>query len=385
MRRHEIFTFPLYFVMYCQWGRMRGALLALLRSCANPNFTELAVHAMKALNCAECDSVIAHSALKEQHHSSAIFHSLVVSDEVIPAGAFLIAIRDVIDKIITGTEQWNNDQIILVIASCTSALWECHQYIFSALKSCCAKTNWEDPRPTIAEAWFFSMNSLIIAYKKYILPDSEQFQHLVAQSMALCIHLIMSTRVDKEYPVTDRTDGFMSVDGPQSLALVEFIEQVLTAKGIGAPIFTLTGTIFQDEMKVDQESLGGRQFDTSLIGGALISATIFRGCSGGLPPWAIENIPGLLRSMHEACGGNDDSFCYALQAGGDMRLRVEPGAAFLDIAPGKKPAGWFFDHMKPKARDEFLQKVREICHKKDNNQWRLLKVLLKANCGKLRS
>ena len=133
-------------------------------------------------------------------------------------------------------------------------------------------------------------------------------------------------------------------------------------------------------MKLDQESLVGRQLDTSLIGGALISATLLRGASGGLPPWTIEHIPGILRSMHEACGGMDD-FCIALQAGGDLRLK----AAFLDIAPGKKPAGFFFDHMKPKAREDFLQKVREICQKKDSNQWRLLKVLLKANCGKSRS
>jgi hypothetical protein len=321
---------------------MRGALLSLLRSCANPGFTELCVHAIKALNSAECESVKMHSIVQQQPFVSSVFHPLVVSDEVVPAGAFIIVVRDVIDTIVKEAKGLSYDNVCHSISICTSVLLQCHESTFAALKSCCLESHcqWEDPRSTIAEAWFFAMNSLLLAYKKLSLPDSEQLQQLVGQSIGLCIHLITNTRVERELPKSARTDGFMSLDGPQSLAIIEFFELVMTAKGIGASVFTLIGSMIREEIKLDYSSID-RGSNRTLVGGAIISATLFRGISGGLPPWTIEYVPSIFKSMFEACGGAD-AFCLALEAGCDVRLSPDTSSTYGVISPGKKLAGYFF-------------------------------------------
>lgn len=361
---------------------MRGALLALLRSCSNPSFTQLAFYAIKALNCAECEAVISHSLKQAQPFVSSIFHSSVVSDEVVPAGAFLIVIHDAINMTMTRAKELSIDQVAQAISDCSSVLVECLQPVLVALKSCCqaTKINWEDPRSSITEAWFLTMKSLLVAYKTLPLQSTEQLQQLVGQSTGLLVHLVMNTRVEKEYVTEDRSDGFMSVDGPQSLALVEFIELALTANGVGTTIFALTGSIFQQEINLDYNSLG-TGYDATLVAGGVISATLLRAASGGLPPWAIEYVPDIFKSLFEACGGVD-SFYRVLQAGADLRLSQTPNSLYGCVSPGQKLAGYFFDNMKSRAREEFLQKTMEICSKNEGDRWRRFKVILKANCGK---
>ena len=360
---------------------MRGALLALLRSCTNPSFTQLAFYAIKALNCAECEAVVSHSLRQEQPFVSSIFHSLVVSDEVVPAGAFLVVIRDAIEKTMVRAKELNIDQVAQAISDCISVLLECLQPVLVALKSCChtTKISWEDPRSSITEAWFLTMKSLLVAYKTLPLQNTEELQNLVGQSTSLMVHLVMNTRVEKEYVTEDRSDGFMSVDGPQSLALVEFIELALTANGLGTTIFALTGTIFQQEINLDYDSLD-TDCNAVLVAGSVISATLLRAASGGLPPWTIEYVPDVFKSLFEASGGID-SFYNVLQAGADLKLSQTSNSMYGYVSPGHKLAGYFFDNMKPKAREEFLQKTMEICAKDDCNKWRSFKVILKANCG----
>ena len=92
-----------------------------MHSSTYPRFTQLAIYAIKALNCAECEAVVSHSLRKEQPFVSSIFHDLVVSDEVVPAGAFLVVIRDAIDKTMVKAKEMNIDQVAQAISDCHQA------------------------------------------------------------------------------------------------------------------------------------------------------------------------------------------------------------------------------------------------------------------------
>ena len=75
-------------------------MLTLFRSCMNPGVTELTVHAITALIQAERESVVSHCVELEESCTSSIYHSAVVSDDVVPAGVLLIILRDAIESTI---------------------------------------------------------------------------------------------------------------------------------------------------------------------------------------------------------------------------------------------------------------------------------------------
>lgn len=358
--------------------------MALLRSSSYPSFSELALQAISALICAECNAVTSHNVSYPQPVISSIFHTSVISDEVIPSGAFLIVIRDTIDDVMTRASTLSSDQIQKAMSDCISTLFGCLQSVFGALQSCFSSVNisWEDPRSSIAEAWFLTMTCILKAHNKFQIVANEQMRDLLKHSFNLFIHLVMSKTIEKEYITNNDSDGSMSVDGPQSLAILEFLEFALKTKDIGPTIFALIASNFQNDVNLDVESVGSG-VNAALVGGALISASLFRAASGGLPPWTIEYVPDIFSSLFEACGGVQ-AFCRVIQGGTDLRVKQTSNSTFGVVCPGKKVAGYFFDQMKPKARDEFLQKTMEICQNDDGGKWRTFKVLLKANCGKIK-
>ena len=117
--------------MLIQWGRMRGALLALLRSACNPNLNKFGFQVTSALVQTECNLVTSIATSRESMFSS-IFHSSVISEEVVPAGAYLIVIRDTVNNIIQRASELNSDEMGKAIYDCTSALVECLQSVFAA-------------------------------------------------------------------------------------------------------------------------------------------------------------------------------------------------------------------------------------------------------------
>ncbi len=361
---------------------MRGALLSLLRSCACPSLPQLAVEAIVALNEAECTSVLDHVLMNEKQFTSSIFTAPVISGEVVPAGAFLIVLFDVIANTLkrARANELNPDQVYQVLSGCSTVLFRCQETVFTAVKSRCPRDiRWEDPRTTICEAWFSAVFILLNAFRIHDIAENESFHFIVRRSMALCIHLIMSTKVEKEYSTKDAEDGLVSVEGPQSLKMINFLTSALRTQDI----FTHTASLCQETWVLDHNSLE-RGSDPAFVGGAIISATILRSVSGGLPPWTVEYMPIVLKSLHQACGSTD-SFCLAMAGGCDLRLCKTSASNYADILPGKKLAGFFLDTMKPKARESFLCSIEETFAKKKKDQtqvFRFLKVILKANCGK---
>ena len=116
-----------------------------------------------------------------------------------------------------------------------------------------------------------------------------------------------------------------------------------------------------------------------MIGGGIIVSSIYRCSSGAVPPWAIEYLQDILKALFHACGGTDP-FLSILFAGTDLKLKED--CRYGVIAGGGKLAGFYYDKIKPRSKDEFIRKVTETCLCKDNTKWRKLKVLIKAVCGK---
>ena len=358
-----------------------------MRSCANPELPPIAATTIKMLTCAECDSIL-HQIRSSDQSQSPIFNDMCVGDDVVPAGAFII----VISEILTSTSKTfksgkiSIDQVHSVLSECISALIQSKNSVFGVI---CAEysepshNTYTDPRPSLTEAWFLTINSLMLLFHKtddILLNHKSDVQQLISETLAACVQIILMKRLEKEAPTPGKsvTPLGMSLDGPQSLALVEFIELAL---GTGQDIFTSLANLFR-ESKLHYACIGSDvTLSETLVGGAILAATLFRGCSGALPPWAIESVPHVYASLCDACG-NVDTFCLVLKAGARLRLQPTPDAVMGCVHPNKKLAGYFFDQLNDKGETAFLEKAHEVSSRKDNGKWRYFKVLLKAVCGK---
>ena len=132
-------------------------------------------------------------------------------------------------------------------------------------------------------------------------------------------------------------------------------------------------------MTLDPTNFGQTiNFNPRIMGGAIVTATLFRGTSGALPPWVIESLPNLYATLFTCCG-DIETFCSIIRGGACLRLKE---TSFARIHAGKKLAGFYFDGLSEEGIDDFLIKTQAICLKNDNGKWRNFKVLLKAVCGK---
>lgn len=351
--------------------------MSLLRSCADPGLPNFAVEASKALVNAECNAIVEYC----KHNSdipSSIFHELVVSEEVVPGGAFIIVIRDILvelrSKVVNS--ELDSAQMNGAISSCLATLSGCKDSVFSALRTHTTNelNEWEDPRPTVAEAWLLAMNELIKICCEVGYQDDQVLKQLGCETLTLCIQILSLKLVDKEKQFPGQVEC-LSLDGPQTLAMVEFFELVFK---FGHSIFSEVALLLHSQMQLD--ALGNGENDPLLVGGGVIAASIYRCASGGVPPWAIEYVPSVFKSLFHACGDEMEPFLAILHAGSELKLQET--CSYGCIRPGKKLAGHYYDTMKPKAKEDFMDKAREICKCNDNTKWRKLKVLVKAVCGK---
>ena len=152
------------------------------------------------------------------------------------------------------------------------------------------------------------MKSLLNAYKTLSIPsNSDQMQQLVGESTAVLIHLVLNTRVERDYIIDDKKDGLLSVDGPQCLAFIEYIQVTLSSQ---QAVFNLTGSIFMKQVDLDYNSIVGGHSDVSLIDGTIICATLLRAAN----PWTIEFFPNVFKSLFQACDNSVESLNDSLRS-----------------------------------------------------------------------
>jgi len=363
-----------------QWGRLRGSILCLLRASANPGLPALSTISIIALNQAECQAT-SLQCIAGPLSQSPVFNEAIICDDVVAAGAFIVVVRDTLDNIRQELGKFflSEEQVDNAISSCIFALIGSKDSIFSVLSSESPEAQHGchiDPRPTISEAWFLAMVSLFSIYKEINAPIESKSKELIYETLALCVHLLLHKRLDKEEFIKDQDNVLgMSLDGPQSLAMIDFIHMALAT---GPDAFISICERYKSQAIFDSPNFGQTiNFNPGMIGGGIITAALFRGCSGALPPWVIESLPKLFAALFTCCG-DTVTFCSMMATGADLRLK---DADFARVRASKKLAGYYFDKMGEEGVSDFLTKVRAICSKNDNSKWRDLKVLLKAVCG----
>jgi hypothetical protein len=138
----------------------------------------------------------------------------------------------------------------------------------------------------------------------------------------------------------------MSLDGPQTLAMMEFATESIL---LGPSILSAAGESFTNQVQLQpiQESPSAEA-----LGAAIVATGLLRAASGALPPWAVELTPTLLRSVNTALGSDTDIFIAVLMI-----------ATKLQTARGDLLAGRYFENVSSIHIDSFLSKTKEICIK----------------------
>jgi len=155
----------------------------------------------------------------------------------------------------------------------------------------------------------------------------------------------------------------MSLDGPHMLALMDFLESS----------FALGPIMLQTIASHLEKTFG-------ISGIPIIGAALFRGGSGGLPPWAVECIPNVFSALFGAFGKDPNNFGKMLVDSMEITLHVN-AARFGGVLPGSLFAGPLFKKLSEKTKQEFVQKSLELCAKDTGDAWRRFKVILKQLCG----
>ena len=324
---------------------------------------------------AECKAVIDHCE-HNRNEPHSIFHELVISEDMSPGGTFIINVRDIVENLRSTFKDSANERsdVISSASSCLSVLSGCKDSVFAAVgsRTTIDLTEWEDPRTTTLEAWLLAINELMKLNTEIPIED-QLLQRLGCETLALSIQILMHKHGDKEKQLPGQ--GFvLSLDGPQTLAMVEFLEL----------IFQFGHSVFPSVAKLlpytHFEAVNREMSNVGLIGGGIITAAIYRCASGSVPPWAIEYVPNILKALSNACGHQVEPFLAILFAGADLKLKQ--GCTFGCIQSGRHLSGHYYDTMKPRAKEDFIRKANDICACVDNTKWRKLKVMIKAVCGK---
>jgi hypothetical protein len=338
--------------------------VTIIKASANPDLDDGALRALVTLTKAECNAIAAQCRAGPSSHSS-IFNDEVISSETLPAGAFLVTISHVLDE---------KRELPLRYLH---ALAECSGPVLQILIHQCptpSNPTVVDGRPALCEAWFLVLTSLTDPTKRVEgLNEAISLRNkIIADSCCAAILLILYPSLESD-PTKRSDDLGMSMDGAQSLAVMDFFEKAfeLTPDQLQQIAHEL-----QSRLQVD---LQGEQ-DITLKGMSIIGAGLFRAASGGLPPWAVECIPSTYAALYHGCGKDTRVFRQVLQA--SMNVRLAAGSPTTGgVGPGSLIAGRFFETMRESLREDFLKKAVEIADQDNVDGWRRFKTLLKQASG----
>jgi hypothetical protein len=162
----------------------------------------------------------------------------------------------------------------------------------------------------------------------------------------------------------------MSLDGPQTLALISFLTAFLSQE---QALFKHVLKQAVMDLAVETKVL----LDAELIPFVILGSLLFRGCSGALPPWAIEAMPELYSLFFDVTGKNPELFARVLRASMETTATKQLGA----VAIGQPLAGPLFAAMNTRTKDEFASEALLVLNRTDGGQWRMLKAMVKRLCG----
>lgn len=272
---------------------------------------------------------------------------------MVHAGLYIILIRDCLDRIAK-----NKDQIeetgVHECWKCLSVLQYCAPSVTQLLVHSSPEANSHvDPRPTIAEAWYLTLGSLVSICRNHEMVAAcligDGVEKLFGESLSVVMALVLlkdlGTKKDPARPIQIG----LSLDGPHTLAMQSFVsESVLLGPSI------LAETSIMSIIQLDQS--------TSFVGTAcvpaILVAALLRSISGALPPWTVEEAPALFRSIYVATGSDVDGFVRILRAS----TMLSASASFGGVRPGELLAGKYLDASGSHI-ESFLSQTKEVCNK----------------------
>jgi hypothetical protein len=185
------------------------------------------------------------------------------------------------------------------------------------------------------------------------------------------------------YPTLGRTqedrkeDPGMSLDGPQTLALTEFLESFF---GLGPAMFQILANELLGRIPVDLGTIQKWSNDQQVHGMSIVGAALFRGAQGALPPWAVESIPEVYSAFFFALDKDPERFGLVLRASMDLRLQTSVDR-FGGVMSGQLLSGGSFETMAEAAKATFITQAVDLSRKDNKESWRRLKAVVKQACG----
>ena len=296
---------------------------------------------------------------------SSFFNDCVIGEEMAHAGVYILLIRDCLDRIAK-----NNDQIEVGIhecRKCISVLQNCAPLVMQLLMHLSPEAaSHVDPRPTIAEAWYLTLLSLVsICRNDSVLAScllGVGVEKFIGESLSLAIALIFLKDLGtKKEPVRLIQIG-LSLDGPHTLAIQSYIsESVLLGPSI------LAETSILSIIQLNQSSFG----PPTVCGPAILIAALLRSISGALPPWTVEEAPVLFRSIFIATGNDIDGFVQILR----VSTKLTAAASFGGVRSGELLAGKYLDASDSHI-ESLLSQTKEVCNKGKHRMHLFVQALL---------
>lgn len=356
-----------------QWGRLRGGLVSLFRACIGigSGMPPVVITSLGQLIIAECKSVLG---LNNLSNIEAFF-----GENMIPFGAFVKVLGEALERALEEIKlrRFSSSDILV---SCTNVIVTLHEALpfVSQVATSELPEERRDPRPFIFEAWCVSLRNLACLRREFFrFEEVSAFkgvvEELLSQSTCLGLQLVLRTPLNRKKCVLIQNSGCMSLDGPHSLAMLEFMEEALEPRVLANVGETLASTM--------SLNFGlGTELPKELecIGGALILAVFFRMVSGALPPWVLESIPGLFCSLFAACNKDIPFFCQVLCLAVEARVL---GVGYGGIDGTEKIGGPFIESISDLSKAQLICQAKASALRNDVEGWRRMKVTVKQICG----
>jgi hypothetical protein len=303
----------------------------------------------------ECSLVKVACASPSNALSARMFREDLISCDGVPAGLF---IQNILHAL-TSSGDSIDFQLLHLLERCKNVVQESILLLAAKSASFC------DPRETIAESWF--QVSAVVASS--LVPPHELKTSLLVDTLVATFHLLLMSSMAKTQEERLR-DPVMSLDGPQTLALISFLTAFLSQEqALVNHVLKLAAAHFAMESTAE--------LNPEVVPFVILSSLLYRGCSGALPPWAIESMPELYSLFFDATGKNPDLFARLLRASMETTAATQLGA----VAMGQPIAGPLFATMNAKTKDEFAVEALLVLNRTDGSQWRMLKAMIKRICG----
>ena len=351
-----------------QWARLRGGAYCVMTTSIKESLTDYCASNISALIKAECEAATLQCN-QGADSASSMFIDSVIGEEMVDAGVYLMIIRDCLTRI-TKRKVLEEKDIIESIR-CLSVLKSVMPVIVPLLMHQSPEANNHvDPRPTIAEAFYLTLTSLVSVCRKHEPIASclvnEDVEQLFGESLCLVSMLIFLKGLgDKKSSAPDIQKG-LSLDAAHTLAMTSFLSESLL---LGSSILSAGQGI---SSVIQLQDTFGQSSDIS--NAAILVSSLLRAVSGALPPWSVEETPELFESIFTSvCGSNAESFVELLS----LACKLRSATTFGGVREGELLAGRYLD-VSDSHISSFITQSKEVCSK---GNWKKIKVILKSTCG----